>query len=228
VQVEDSASLSQFETDSVEAEKLEYVDSNFGTAGNTTTVQVVVRGDDVLTRESLLDQLRFERSLTDDESINETLSASDPPVGIANVVATTAIRQEQAANLSERGRALRAERQRLNETGARLSDALNETRSLQQRYVELNRPHARGEVDNETYRQRAAAIERNLTAVREEATTGLSADQSAQFADLAGQARTLQSRLADLLDDLAVLDRRRRFENRDRDVLLAVFGDGAV
>ena len=112
-QVEDSASLSQFETSSDEAQKLEYIDSNFGTGGNTTTVQVIVREDNVLARESLLDQLRFERDLVEDDSINRTLADSQAPAGISNVVAIAAIRQEQAANLTERGRALQAERQRL-------------------------------------------------------------------------------------------------------------------
>ncbi|WP_436927228.1 MMPL family transporter [Halosimplex amylolyticum] len=197
-QVEDSSSLSQFETNSAEAEKLDYVDANFGTDSNTTSVQVIVRGDDVLTREALLEQLRFERSLLEDRSVNETLSDDQPPAGVANVVATAAIREDQAANLTERGRALRAEQRRLNETGARLSDALNRTRGLQQEYVELNRSHARGEVDDATYRQRSTAIERNLTATRERATAELSANQTATFAELTSQARTLQTRQASL------------------------------
>ncbi|ELZ22371.1 hypothetical protein C475_17703 [Halosimplex carlsbadense 2-9-1] len=197
-QVEDSASLSQFETSSEEAEKLAYVDSNFGSSGNTTTVQVIVREDNVLARGSLLEQLRFERALAEDDSINRTLSTSQAPAGIANVVATAAIREEQAATLAERGRALRADRQRLNATGERLSDALNRTRGLQGEYVALNRSYAQGEVDDATYRQRSAAIERNLTAVRTDATAGLSANQSEMFANLTSQARTLQSQLASL------------------------------
>jgi predicted RND superfamily exporter protein len=197
-QVEDSASLSQFETSSDEAEKLEYVDSNFGSSGNTTTVQVIVREDNVLARESLLEQLRFERALLEDDSINRTLSASQAPAGIANVVATAAIREERAASLAERGRALQADRQRLNATGDRLSDALNRTRELQQDYVALNRTYERGEVDDATYRQRSAAIERNLTAVRTDATARLSANQTETFANLTAQARTLQSQLASL------------------------------
>jgi predicted RND superfamily exporter protein len=197
-QVEDSASLSQFETTSDEAEKLEYVDSNFGSGANTTTVQVIVREDNVLTRESLLEQLRFERALVEDDSINRTLSASQAPAGVANVVATAAIREEQAATLTERGRALQADRQRLNATGDRLSDALNRTRGLQQDYVALNRTYERGEVDDATYEQRSAAIERNLTAVRTDATAGLSANQTETFANLTAQARTLQSQLASL------------------------------
>ena len=36
-EVEESSSFSQFETDSTEAEKLDYIESNFGTSSNTTT-----------------------------------------------------------------------------------------------------------------------------------------------------------------------------------------------
>ena len=198
VQVEDSASLSQFETDSVEADKLDYVTENFGSDEDTTTVQVIVRDDNVLTREAMLGQLRFEQSVLADGDINGTLSDSRDPVGVANVVATAAIRQDQAENLSERGATLRADQRRLNETAARLSDGLNRTRSLQQDYVELNRSHARGEIDDQAYRQRAAGIERNLSVVRTEATAGLSENQSATYAQLTRDARSLQSRLAGL------------------------------
>jgi len=197
-QVEESSSFSQFETDSTEAEKLDYVESNFGTSANTTTAQVVVRDENVLARSSLLDQLRFQRALTENETVNSTLSTEQRPAGIATVVATAAIREEQAANLSRRGAALQAEQARLNETGAALSDSLNRTRRLEHRYTELNRSAARGEVDNATYRERAAAIERNLTATRETATANLSTESAATFHDLFDRTRSLQSRLDSL------------------------------
>jgi predicted RND superfamily exporter protein len=197
-EVEESSSFSQFETDSTEAEKLDYVESNFGTSSNTTTAQVIVRGENVLSRPALLDQLRFQRTLTENETVNRTLSTEQRPAGIATVVATAAIREEQAANLSRRGAALQAEQARLNETGAALSDALNRTRRLEHSYTELNRSAARGEIDDATYRQRAAAIERNLTATRETATANLSSESAATFGDLFAQTRDLQSRLDSL------------------------------
>jgi|GEM_PF-144118 len=197
-QVEESSSFSQFETDSTEAEKLEYIESNFGTSSNTTTAQVIVRGENVLSQPALLDQLQFQRTLTENETVNRTLSTEQRPAGIATVVATAAIREEQAANLTRRGAALQAERARLNETGAALSDALNRTRRLEHSYTELNRSAARGEIDNQTYRERAAAIERNLTATREGATANLSAQSTATFGDLFTQTRDLQSRLDSL------------------------------
>jgi len=197
-QVEESSSFSQFETDSTEAEKLDYVESNFGTSANTTTAQVVVRDENVLARSSLLDQLRFQRALTENETVNSTLSTEQRPAGIATVVATAAIRGEQAENLSRRGAALQAEQARLNGTGATLSDALNRTRRLEHRYTELNRSAARGEIDNATYRERAAAIERNLTATREAATANLSTESAATFSDLFDRTRSLQSQLDSL------------------------------
>jgi len=97
--VESSSSTGDFEADSQAARDLEYVENNFEIEGqNATTVQVVVRGDDVLSRESLLRSLRFQRSLRNDEEIDRTLAEDRPIQGVANVVALTAIRREAAAS----------------------------------------------------------------------------------------------------------------------------------
>jgi myosin heavy subunit len=202
-QVEQSSSFSQFETDSTEAAKLDYVESNFGTTSNTTTAQVVVRDENVLSRSSLLDQLRFQRALAENRTVGRTLSDERRPVGIATVVATAAIREDQAENLSTRGRSLRAEQARLNRTARELSDALNRTRRLQHRYTELNRSFARDEIDRATYRERSAAVERNLSATRTTATANLSANETERFEELFTRTRTLQSRLDSLNASLA-------------------------
>jgi predicted RND superfamily exporter protein len=202
-QVEQSSSFSQFETDSTEAAKLDYVESNFGTTSNTTTAQVVVRDENVLSRSSLLDQLRFQRALAENRTVNRTLSDERRPVGIATVVATAAIREDQAENLTARAQSLRAEQARLNRTGRELSDALNRTRQLQHRYTELNRSLARDEIDRATYRERAAAVERNLSATRTTSTANLSANGTERFEELFTRARTLQSRLDSLNASLA-------------------------
>lgn len=92
--VESSSSTGDFEAESTEAQKLDYVEDNFAIDGaNSTTVQVVVRGDDVLSRESLLRSLRLQRSLREDEAINRTLADEAPIRGVSNLVALTAIRQ---------------------------------------------------------------------------------------------------------------------------------------
>ncbi|WP_323676112.1 MMPL family transporter [Halorubellus sp. PRR65] len=95
--VDGGLSITSFESDSTAAQKLDYAQANFTTDGeNSTVVQVVVRGDDVLTRESLLSTLRFQRTLREDPDVNATLRTDQPVVGLSNVVATAAIRAEQA------------------------------------------------------------------------------------------------------------------------------------
>jgi len=98
-QVEQTSSLEAFQTDSPEADALDYVDRNFTVDGeNTTTVQVIVRGENVLSKEALLANLRLQQALRDDETVRETLVSDDPTAGIANAVAIaslTADRREQ-------------------------------------------------------------------------------------------------------------------------------------
>ncbi|WP_132057240.1 efflux RND transporter permease subunit [Halorussus amylolyticus] len=89
--------IASFGSDSTEAEKLDYVRENF-TSGedNATVMQVVVRGDNVLTKESLVETLRLQQQLRDNETVAATLRDDQPTAGLSNLIATTAIRQEQA------------------------------------------------------------------------------------------------------------------------------------
>jgi len=97
--VDGGLSIAGFSSDTPEAAAYDEIQQNFSTEGeNTTTVQVVVRGDDVLTRASLLDSLRFQQALRNDSSVNETLRDRQSIVGFSNLVATAAIRAEQAEN----------------------------------------------------------------------------------------------------------------------------------
>ncbi len=99
--VDSELSIASFQSDTTEEQKLDYVRENFTTEGeNTTAVQVVVRGDDVLTRDSLLASLRYQRALSENRSVNRTLADGRPAVGIENLVATAAIRAERSGNAS--------------------------------------------------------------------------------------------------------------------------------
>ncbi|WP_433630656.1 hypothetical protein [Halomicrococcus sp. NG-SE-24] len=98
--VEQSSSLEQFQSDSEAAKKLDYIESNFTTGReNTTTVQVIVRGDDVLSKGTLVDTLELQQRLRENETVGPTLANETPTSGIANVVATVAIQREQGAKL---------------------------------------------------------------------------------------------------------------------------------
>jgi hypothetical protein len=113
-----SSSLDQFQSNTTESEKLSYIEENFTTGQeNTTTVQLIVRGDDVLTKESMLDVLSMEQSLRDNKTVNATLAENNSIVGIPNIVAQAAISQERAAVLQQR-------QQELNTTTAELRGAL--------------------------------------------------------------------------------------------------------
>jgi predicted RND superfamily exporter protein len=94
--VDGGLTIAGFSSDSPEAAALDDIERNFSVAGeNTTTAQVVVRGENVLTKDSLLETLRLQRAIRADASINATLRAQQPTVGVANVVATAAYYQER-------------------------------------------------------------------------------------------------------------------------------------
>ena len=116
-QVSESSSLDQFQTDSPEAQKLDYIDSNFTTGEeNVTRVQIIVQaqeGGNVLSKPALLDVLRFQEQIKNDPTVNATLTENGSITGIANTVATAA-----------RGQELQERVTTLNETGERLAQAI--------------------------------------------------------------------------------------------------------
>ena len=191
-----SSSLEQFQGDSPEAEALSTIESNFTTgADNTTTAQLIVRGDDVLSKESLLELLSVQQSFRDSETVNETLAAENALVGMPNVVARTAIAQEQA-------RALEQHRATLNATAEQLRGALG---SLEQdpngsaqaafERVQANSSVEFTEEDAGTFEQaaqqlRAAETEQQRQAAYRLGSRGVLEDQ---FAAVAAEASALQS-----------------------------------
>ncbi|WP_458189592.1 MMPL family transporter [Haladaptatus sp. NG-WS-4] len=197
--VEQSSSLDQFQSDSEEAEKLDYIESNFTTGReNTTVVQIIVRGDDVLSKDALVNSLELQQRLRENETVNRTLVEETPTSGVSNVIAISAIQREKISEIRKEGTSLQQRSRQLNQTATRLSEGLNRTRGLQVQYDQLNASRQAGEVDNETYRQRATRIETQLQQVRANATTGLTANQSATFNRSAQQARGLQAQLDQL------------------------------
>ncbi|WP_339102254.1 MMPL family transporter [Haloterrigena salinisoli] len=89
--------IGQFETDSEETEALEEIEATYGT-DDAVVAQLVVRdeGGDVLTRDSLLEGLRLQRDVREDEELNATLDERGF-VGLENVVGTAAVVEDRAA-----------------------------------------------------------------------------------------------------------------------------------
>ncbi|RQH01268.1 MMPL family transporter [Natrarchaeobius oligotrophus] len=220
--VDDDSSLEQFESDSPEAEAIEEIDENFGAddAEETTSVQLITRGDgdNVLTRESLLESLAFQEEIRANESINETLVDDDAISGVENVVAITAITNEQVEELEERGEELEERETELEETSEQLEergeeleergdeleereaelegtseqleDGIDASIGIQREYEELAAAY---DEDDPEYQEGTAELEAEFDATVEEATAELDDDQSAEYEELALQARAIES-----------------------------------
>ena len=89
------AGLGGFEVDSPETEASDFIQENY--AQDTGVVsQIVVRGDDVLTLQSMQRSLTLQQQANDDREIAETLDG-DGFVGLENIVATAAFYQDRPA-----------------------------------------------------------------------------------------------------------------------------------
>ncbi|MFA9501688.1 MMPL family transporter [Natrinema sp. H-ect1] len=209
--IEQSSSLDQFQSDTEEAQKLEYVEQNFSTGQeNTSAAQVIVRGDNVLSQESMVETLRLQQSFRENETVSGTLVDDRPTVGAANLVAISSLTADQqreleatAAEFEELNATVQAERTAVAERSA----ALNATR------VEL-----RGAL--ETLRADPSASPREqFAAVDENSSVDLNETQYATFNESAQRLRAAENesridaayRLGTqgvLEDEYAALDRR--------------------
>jgi len=190
--VQSDSGLDQFESESDAANASEYISQTF-VADNTSTtsVQIIVRNQsengDVLTKDSLLATLRYQQELRSNETINQTLADGRGLFGVSNLVAITAIQQEEATALRERGAELQARSESLNESRTELqarSESLNETGRLlkdaldtlaenpnasvreQFEQVDQNSSVDLGEDDYATFERAATAVRENRSAIR--------------------------------------------------------------
>ena len=177
--VEQTSSLDQFQSDTPEADTLDYIDENFTGEENTTTVQIVVRGDDVLTRQSLIAMMHFQQDLRENDQIAGTLATDNPTGGVPNAVATAAIQIEAGeelqasvdrletaqADFEANQTAIEAREQELNATTADLEAALDELRENPDASVETQFDQVRantsvdlGDEEFETFQQAAEMV----------------------------------------------------------------------
>ncbi|WP_181686789.1 MMPL family transporter [Halorhabdus salina] len=135
-QVSQSSSLDQFQGQTTESEKLDYIDTNFSSGeSNTTSVQAIIRDENVLDKESLTEMLAMQAELRANETVNRTLAKQNAIVGIPNIVATAGIQAEIGQQL----RPTAVEFERLNATVASERTAIAEqTAQLKQRATTLN------------------------------------------------------------------------------------------
>ncbi|ERH11904.1 MAG: putative exporters of the RND superfamily, partial [halophilic archaeon J07HB67] len=249
-QVEQSTSFGSAETDSAAVEKQDFVTEEFGDGDNRTTeLLVVTRAGDgnALSRESSLRTLRYQRSLLNNETVNETLAEGDSIRGISNVLARAAVLRERRDELTERAdrlrerndslaadiETLRADAERLsargdelNRTARTLVGSLTTAQTLQRQLADAN----------ETERRQ---IRSRLQSVRLSATEQLNDSQTAAFERAFDRVRSRQRQLDRLnasyaageVDDATYANRSRRLgagiraavRNGSRGVLRAEF-----
>jgi len=96
--VDQDSDTEQFESDSPAAEAQEYIQENFVVADqqNQTQVQLIQRGDNVLSQEALIDSLELQKRLQESDSVSQTLSQEQPMFGIANILAQTQLERNAA------------------------------------------------------------------------------------------------------------------------------------
>jgi predicted RND superfamily exporter protein len=97
-QVEQQSDTEQFETDSPAADAQAYIGENFTASDgdDEALVQVIQRGENVLTKESILESLSFQKEIRNTETISRTFVDQRPVFGYANVIATAAFQAGQS------------------------------------------------------------------------------------------------------------------------------------
>ncbi|WIV67205.1 MMPL family transporter [Natrialbaceae archaeon AArc-T1-2] len=167
--LDDDSSLEQFESDSPEVEAAEYVSENFTADddNDTTTVQLIKRGDNVLTQESLVSSLEFQQTMRNNASINATLYEDDAVVGVENIVAISELRGEQFEELEDEQEALEDEFERLDEAGD----------DLEAEFEEFNETAEEIESRGDALERDAERLERDAERLEEDRTQ-LEADQA--------------------------------------------------
>jgi predicted RND superfamily exporter protein len=198
--VEQSSSIDSFQSDdSPEAQAQSYVAENFSAGSdNTSLTQVIVRGDNTLSKDSLLEQLALQAAYRDNETINASLVDDTPTAGVANILASAAISRERRAALAEEAAALQNRTQELNASADRVVAAINESRAIQSNASALNTSFANGEITYANYSAQMAALEARSEALRENVTAGLTPAQAANATDLLNRSRTLTRQFAAL------------------------------
>ena len=93
VHLEESAGLTAFDLGTEEEAAMDRIEANFS-AEDREVAQVVVRDDNVFEKETLVATLELQRDLQGNDTVGPTLS-EEGSAGIANVVATAAIRHER-------------------------------------------------------------------------------------------------------------------------------------
>ncbi|MFC7079333.1 efflux RND transporter permease subunit [Halorussus caseinilyticus] len=139
IHVEESTSFQSVEGQSTVMKKNTYVQQNFGGSENRTAqVLVVTRNEsgNALSKESLVRTLRYQQSLRNNDTVNETLVEDAPITSVASIVGQAAVLQER-----------RAKRQAQRQSGGNATAAANVTTPTLDQQIEQLESMSESEVD---------------------------------------------------------------------------------
>lgn len=181
-----SSSLDSFQSDSSQAAKAQsYINENFSTrSNNTTSVQVIVRDNNTLSKRSLQNQIKLQRRLRNNSTVNETLTDESPTIGIANILASTVFQLDKAQELKSKADDLQQRRENLTEWGKQLqnrSEQLNESKKeLQQRGERLKERGEELQAHGEKIQQRFDELNESKEKLQQRGETLKEAGESLQ------------------------------------------------
>ncbi|RBI60727.1 Patched family protein [halophilic archaeon] len=204
-----SSSLDSFQSDTSDAAQAqEYIRENFSTgSNNTTSAQVIVRDDNVLSKQSLKNQIELQQELRTNKSVNRTLANESPTIGVANILATTLYRLDKADDLKARGKNLQQRRENLTEWGQTLqnrSQELNESKKeLQQRSEQLKERGQELKARGEKLQQRSNELNQSRQELKQR-----SAELKQRAQELKERSQQLQQRSQELNESKATLQKR--------------------
>lgn len=97
-QLQQDNSLQALEVGSEEEATMNYIESNFSTGPvNQTVAQIIVQGDNVLDKQTLLATLELQQEIRANQTIGPTLRDTQPTAGVANAIARAAIRHRDSS-----------------------------------------------------------------------------------------------------------------------------------
>lgn len=220
--IDEQTGLGQFETDSPEADKLEFINDHFGLVDDerTTAVQIIISDDNALSRESLISTIELQKDFRDDPLVNETL-ATDPFADVSSTIATIIYRENLAEDLADDQQSLEGDLEAVNETADTLVELLDETRDLQQAYDELNASFAAGDIDRETYDEEAQAIEAAFADVTDRGEVVLEGPEVSAFEAVTVDVRSIQQALF----ETEVAYQQGEIDRTERDTQMSSLGE---
>lgn len=199
-QVSMESSLSQFQGNAPEVKAQDYISQNFTSPNqNQTTTQIIIRDNNVLSQQGLIEILRFQKELYNTEEINKTLeNQSQPILSIANLIAITSIQQQKINKINKLSNQVQELKKEIKSDRKTIIKLINKSREIQIELDQLNYSYQANLINKSTYVEKKTNLKQNLTDSRRKANSTLNNTQFSQYLQIESSVLTLQHKIDDL------------------------------